>query len=650
MINHDPAISPLAELNEESALRTILEGTANETGERFFAALVENLARALSTHGAWVTEYNQERRRLRALAFWMDGQWIQDYETDIAGTPCEKVIDSADIVHFPDNLFKLFPDDPDITAINAVSYLGMPLKDVDGKILGHLAVIDRRPIPEEPKVQALFRIFAARAAAELQRQSVERQVREREEKLRRLFDSAMDAIIELDENLKVTRVNPAAELAFHCPARQAIGGEFSRFVSSKSYQKILRLIDEFKPSPPERRSAWVPGGLRALESGGSEFAAEATLSCFEIGRETFYTVILRNINERLEADRKINSLTAEAEYLREALNKLGGFEQIIGQSAALKTVLEDVEQVAVGDTTVLVLGETGTGKELIARAIHGASRRADKPLITINCAAIPAALIESEFFGHEKGAFTGATQRRDGCFALADSGTIFLDEIGELSLDLQAKLLRVLQEGEFTPVGGSQLRKVNVRVIAATNRDLNKAIREGRFREDLYYRLNVFPISVPPLRDRNDDVVILASEFAAKFAQRMGKRIESFSEEIKKRLQAYAWPGNVRELQNVIERAVITSRDGSINLDRALPEIPREVVTKTTSGVDAVMQPVGRILPVRELQQLERENILRALESSGWRVAGKDGAAGMLGINPSTLNSRIRALGIQRPR
>lgn len=650
MIDHDPKISPLGELDEESALRTILEGTANETGERFFAALVENLARALNTHGAWVTEYIQECRRLRALAFWMDGQWIQGYEVDIAGTPCERVIDTADIVHFPDNLLQLYPDDPDITSISAVSYLGMPLKDVDGRILGHLAVIDRRPIPEEPKVQALFKIFAARAAAELQRQSVEKQVREREEKLRRLFDSAMDAIIELDHSLKVTRMNPAAEQAFECAGRQAVGSDFSRFISGKSYQKLLRLIDEFGPCPPERRSAWVPGGLRALPSGGKEFLAEATLSCFEIGRETFYTVILRNINERLEADRKIHSLTAETEYLREALNKLGGFDQIIGQSAALQTVLEDVEQVAGGDTTVLIFGETGTGKELIARAIHGASRRAEKPLITINCAAIPAALMESEFFGHEKGAFTGATQRREGCFALADGGTIFLDEVGELSLDLQAKLLRVLQEGEFTPVGGSQLRKVNVRVIAATNRDLNKAIRDGRFREDLYYRLNVFPISVPPLRERHEDVVILASEFAAKFAQRTGKPIQPISEAAKKRLKGYSWPGNVRELQNVIERAVITSRDGSINLDRALPETSMEEASEA-APVPQTLSPVPRrILPIHELQQLERENILRALESSGWRVAGKDGAATMLGINPSTLNSRIRALGIQRPR
>ena len=649
MADNNDRASPLGELDEESALRTILEGTANETGERFFAALVENLARALKTHGAWVTEYIQDRRRLRALAFWMDGQWVKGYEVDIAGTPCEKVIDTADVVHFPDNLLQLYPDDPDITAINAVSYLGMPLKDVDGRILGHLAVIDRRPIPEEPKVQALFKIFAARAAAELQRQSVEKQVREREEKLRRLFDTAMDAIIELDRNFKVTRMNPAAEQAFGCTARQAVDSEFSRFVSERSYQKLLRLIDEWGPCAPERRSAWVPGGLRALPPGGKEFPAEATLSCFEIGRETFYTVILRNINERVEADRKINSLTAEAEYLRQALSKLGGFDQIVGQSPALKTVLEDIEQVAEGDTTVLILGETGTGKELIARAIHAASRRADKPLITINCAAIPAALMESEFFGHEKGAFTGATQKREGCFALANSGTIFLDEVGELSLDLQAKLLRVLQEGEFTPVGGSQLRKVNVRVIAATNRDLEKAIRDGRFRQDLYYRLNVFPISVPPLRERDDDVVILASEFAAKFAQRMGKRIEPLSEGFKKRLKAYPWPGNVRELQNVIERAVITSRDGFINLDRALPDTSLEVPSEV-APVSAGVPLSPRILPIRELQQLERENILRALESSGWRVAGKEGAATMLGMNPSTLNSRIRALRIPRPK
>lgn len=638
---------PLHALDEDTALRTILEGTANETGERFFTALVENLAKALNTHGAWVTEYIEETRRLRGLAFWMDGKWVQGYEVAIAGTPCEKVIDSADLVHFPDNLLELFPDDPEVKQVGAVSYMGMALKDLDGKVLGHLAVVDRRPMPEEPRVLALFRIFAARAAAELQRIRAEAQVREREEKLRRLVDSAMDAIIEFDRGLRVTRLNPAAEHVFRCTASQVLGESFNRFLVDEGRQRLFSLVQELDARSGERRSLWIPGGLQALATDGTQFPAEATLSRFEVERQPFYTLILRNINERLEADRKIHSLTAEAEYLREEIKSRCGFDEIIGLSKPLQEVLRDVEQVAATDTTVLILGETGTGKELIARAIHSASRRCDKPLITINCAAIPAALMESEFFGHERGAFTGATQRREGRFSLADRGTVFLDEIGELSLDLQAKLLRILQEGEFEPVGSSQTKKVNVRVIAATNRDLNKAVKDGTFREDLYYRLNVFPIEIPPLRERGDDIVVLASTFAAKFAQRIGRSIEPLTENCKRRLKAYSWPGNVRELQNVIERAVITSCNGHVNLNRALPDSPVE----TTVAAEPVRpQAEKRILRIRELQQLERENILAALESSGWRVAGKDGAAELLGMNPSTLNSRIRALKIERPR
>jgi PAS domain S-box-containing protein len=641
---------PLRGLDEGAALRSILEGTANETGERFFAALVENLARALKTHGAWVTEYIQECRRLRALAFWMDGQWIQNYEVDIAGTPCEQVIETANLVHFRDNLLELYPDDPDIKDVGAVSYMGMPLKDIDGRILGHLAVIDRRPIPEEPRVLALFNIFAARATAEMRRLRAEKQVREREEKLRGLFDSAMDAVIEFDANLKVTRMNPAAEQAFNCEAKQVLGEVFSRLISEQSEKKLRTLIQELGAGTPGRRSLWIPGGLQALPVGGKEFPAEATLSRFEIERQSFYSVILRNINEKLEADRKIHSLAAEAAYLREEIKSLCGFDAILGQSEALKRVLEDVEQVAVTDATVLILGETGTGKELIARAIHGGSRRRDKPLITINCAAIPAALMESEFFGHEKGAFTGATQKREGRFALADHGTIFLDEIAELPLDLQAKLLRVLQEGEFAPVGSSQTKKVDVRVIAATNRDLNQTVRDGGFREDLYYRLNVFPIEVPPLRERSDDVLLLASAFATKFAQRLGRKIELLSDEHKRRLMAYSWPGNVRELQNVIERGVITAREGRLNLDRALPDAGGQTILETQPAEEITAEVSKRILRIRDLQRIERENILRALESTAWRVAGKEGAAALLGMNPSTLNSRIRALRIQRPK
>jgi PAS domain S-box-containing protein len=641
---------PLGGLDESAALRSILEGTASETGSRFFAALVENLAKALNTHGAWVTEFIADRRRLRALAFWMDGQWVQNYEVDIAGTPCEKVIDTADLVHFPDNLLELYPDDPDIKGVGAVSYLGIPLKDVDGRILGHLAVIDRRPIPQEPRVLALFNIFAARATAEMRRLRAEKQVLEREEKLRRLFDSVMDAVIEFDDCLRITRMNPAAEQTFGCACAEALGQDFARFLAAESQQKLKHLVRELGANKAVARSLWIPGTLQALPVGGSEFPAEATLSRFEIEQQSYYSLILRNINDRLEAHRRIRALTAEAQYLRDEIKSRCGFDEILGESQALKHVLDDVEQVADTDTTVLIFGETGTGKELIARAIHAASRRRDRALVTINCAAVPAALMESEFFGHERGAFTGATQRRQGRFALADGGTIFLDEVGELSLDLQAKLLRVLQEGEFSPVGSSQTRRVDVRILAATNRDLGQAVKEGAFRDDLYYRLNVFPIRVPPLRERGDDIVLLAAAFAAKFAQRMGRRIEPLTDECKRRLKAYSWPGNVRELQNVIERAVITARDGRLNLDRALPDSGGASVGIMPTREPEIEAASERVLQIRDLQQLERKNILRALEATGWRVAGKNGAAALLGMNPSTLNSRIRALKIQRPR
>jgi PAS domain S-box-containing protein len=641
---------PLQRLNEGAALRQILEGTAKETGEQFFYALVEHLAKALGVSGAWVTIWHGETR-LRAVAFWLDGDFVLDYEYELAGTPCEPVYRERRLVHIQDRLVELYPNDPDLKPMGAVSYMGVPLLDVDGTILGHLAILDKRPLPAEPRVFALFRIFAARAAAELQRIRAEAQIREREERLRRLFDSAMDAIVEFDQDLSVTRFNPAAEQAFHCTAGEAVGANFGRFLVDESRQRLKRLVEEIRAHPPGRQSLWIAGGLRALAGEGREFAAEATLSRFEVERRAFYTLILRNVNDRLEAEKKIHTLVAEAEYLRDEIKALGGFEEILGQSEVLKAVLQDVEQVAPTDTTVLILGETGTGKELIARAIHGASRRKDKALITINCAAIPAALMESEFFGHERGAFTGATQKREGRFALADHGTIFLDEVGELSLDLQAKLLRVLQEGEFTPVGGSQTKKVDVRVIAATNRDLAQAVRDGRFRDDLFYRLNVFPLSIPPLRERGDDIVALASAFALRFAQRFGRAIAPLTDEGKRRLKAYGWPGNVRELQNVIERAVITSRDGRLNLDRALPMVPGYGKEEpATPPIATTQEAPKRILNVRELEQLERENILCALESSGWRVAGKDGAAHLLGLNPSTLNSRIRALNIQRPR
>ncbi len=635
---------PLRDVNEDEALRTIFEGTATDTGARFFKTLVQNLAKALHTHGAWVTEYLKDSRRLRAMAFWMDGEWIQGYEIDIAGTPCEDVVEKKHLIHIPDNLVNLYPRDDEIDDIGAVSYLGMPLLGLDGEVLGHVAVIDRRPIPEESRVHAIFKIFGARATAELQRIRAEAKVREREEKLGRLVDSALDAIIELNPNLEVTRLNPAAETFFNTPAEKILGQPIPRFLTESSHHKLKQLVEDLKQRPEGKQYAWIPGGLKARREDGKEIMAEATLSHFEMSNQSFHTLILRDVDERLAAEEKIRALTSQTQYLQEELKDLQNSGEIIGQSTSLLQALQDVKQVAETEASVLILGETGTGKEVFARAIHNASPRREKPFVKVNCAAIPATLIESEFFGHQKGAFTGATQNRIGRFALADQGTIFLDEIGELPIDLQSKLLRVLQEGEFEQVGSSTTRKVDCRVIAATNQNLEEAIQAGTFREDLYYRLNVFPLVLPPLRERKDDIPLLASAFLKRFAKRMGRTYGPLSQDNLDRLGTYNWPGNVREMENVIERAMITSPPGQLSFERALPNSnPIEAHTPDATQADT---PIRTVL---EMQALERANIIRALKACAGRVSGADGAAKLLGLNPSTLTSRMKALDIKRP-
>ena len=636
--------APLPDASAQAALQAIFQGTASQTGEGFFRALVENLARALDTRGAWVTEFLPRERRLRALAFWLGGQWVEHYEHDIDGTPCKAVVENRRLLHIPERVLELFPEEADLRAMGAVSYMGVPLQDLDGSVLGHLAVMDVKPMPEDPVRLTLFEIFAGRAAAELRRLRAEREVRAREAQLTRLVESAMDAIVQLDGELRVSRMNPAAERTFEIPAEQAKGMPLARLVGAEDLVKLEALCRELHDRPPQERSAWITGGFTGRAAGGSTFLAEATLSLFELDGRRHFTLILRNVDERLEAERRILTLTEEAEYLRTELRDLGRAGEILGRSAALRHALTEIRQVAPADTTVLILGETGTGKELFARAIHEASRRRGKPLVKVNCAAIPASLMESEFFGHERGAFTGATTRRDGRFTLADGGTIFLDEVGELPLELQGKLLRVLQEGEFEPVGSSRTRKVDVRVVAATNRDLARLVAEGRFREDLYYRLSVFPLTLPPLRERGDDVVLLAEEFARQFATRAGRRLAPLAPDGAARLRAYAWPGNVRELQNVIERAVITAREGKLNLDRALPA---QGVGDEQGG--RALEPTG-VLTARDLARLERENLRRALESTGWQIAGDAGAARLLGLAPSTLASRIKALRLRRHR
>jgi formate hydrogenlyase transcriptional activator len=328
-------------------------------------------------------------------------------------------------------------------------------------------------------------------------------------------------------------------------------------------------------------------------------------------------------------------LEEENVYLREEALSGGGLEGIIGESRQIRRVKQAVTTVAETDATVLITGETGTGKELVARAIHEGSPRRGRTLVKVNCAALPASLIESELFGHERGAFTGALARKLGRFELADRGTLFLDEVGDLPLELQAKLLRVLQEGEFERVGGVQTLKVNVRVVAATNQDLEKAVESGRFRADLYYRLNVFPIAVPPLRERREDIPVLVRHLVIRNAARLGKRIDEVRKRDLEALVAYGWPGNVRELENVVERAVILTRGPALELGDCLP-------------VAAPASPRSCGMPT--LAEIEHVHIIEALRSTRGRVSGPRGAARLLGIKPTTLEARIRRLGIQKPR
>jgi transcriptional regulator with GAF, ATPase, and Fis domain len=343
-------------------------------------------------------------------------------------------------------------------------------------------------------------------------------------------------------------------------------------------------------------------------------------------------------NEKLlyafsEIERLKEQLEAENVYLREDIKMQHNFDEIIGQSDALRYVLYRVEQVAGTDATVLIQGETGTGKGIVAHAIHGRSPRRDRSMITVNCAALPANLIESELFGREKGAFTGAHARQMGRFEVADKGTIFLDEIGELPLELQAKLLRVIQDGEFERLGSPHTMKVDVRIIVSTSRNLMEEINKGRFREDLYYRLNVFPITIPPLRQRKNDVPLLVDHFLKKFGRKMGREITSIPREIMKVLQNYAWPGNIRELEHVIERAVITTQGPVLRL---------------AEPIDAGRIPDRMVDPL-SINDVEREHILKVLEKTEWRIEGNKGAASLLNLNPSTLRSRMQKLGIVRP-
>ena len=632
--------------SDDAALREIVEGVESETGDRFFWSLVKHLASALSCEYAFVSELSGDRSRFRTRAVWGRGNFLENFETPLAGTPCDAVLNGKSS-HHPERICQLFPADAGLRRWGVESYCGVPLLDSSGTVVGHLAILSERPMWDGPRGLSTMRIFAARARAELERLRTEDALRD-----------ANEALVQSEERFR--------DLFNEAPIAYVHEGLDSRFIeANRTAMRILGLKPEevagmtgksLVPDTVEaqgRLSEWLEAMGRGSATTGTilelrrkDDGKPVWIQCWSRPAPdgTYTRTMFIDVTDRVLMEREKARLEAQNTYLIEEIKETHNFEEIVGQSRTLAEVIEKVKLVASTDSSVLILGETGTGKELVARAVHSNSERRNRPLVKVNCAALPAGLIESELFGHEKGAFTGATDRRIGRFELAHGGTIFLDEIGDMPPDVQVKLLRVLQEHEFERVGGSNLIKVDVRVIAATNRELLRSVAEGTFRQDLYYRLNVFPVQLPPLRERREDIPPLVHYFVRRFSLKIGRKITRIQRETMERLASYAWPGNVRELENVIERAVILSR--GIELEVALDVLPE--ITKAGAPRPAVEEKRPEVPSPDSIDQVERNHILEVLMRTNWRIEGPEGAAALLNLNPSTLRSRMKKLGVQR--
>ena len=522
-----------------------------------------------------------------------------------------------------------------------------PQFGADGMVLNHECDIvtktgGRRTLLVHVKQVSIgrgTRLYVCRDISE--RKQAEAALRQSDERYRDIVEDQTELICRYLEDGTITFVNSAYARYFHRSAGELVGTTFWQLIPAESHAALREFQASITPDHPVssvEHPVYSPDG----EIRWQQWTDRGIFD--DQGRALEYQAVGRDITDRKRAEddaaaahaeirRLTERLEADNFYLRYEVKLKYNYDAIVGRSAAVHRVLRDVEQVADTSSTVLLIGETGTGKELVARAIHSRSTRHERPMVTVNCAALPAALIESEIFGREEGAYTGALSRQIGRFELANGSTLFLDEIGELPLETQAKLLRVLQTGEFERLGSTETRRADVRIVAATNRDLEQQIRDKAFREDLYYRLHVFPIRVPPLRERLDDIPLLVQSFVQEFGRTMKKTIDSIPRSTLDALRAYHWPGNIRELRNVIERAMIITQGDVLHAN----------VPHHTNGNTA--QPS----PALTLDEVQRRHILTVLESTGWRISGPRGAAAVLGVKPTTLEYRINKLGIARP-
>ena len=672
----------------EELLRAIIRGTAAVTGTDFFRSLVRHLAGGLHVRWAFVAEC-LPNLRARSLAFWQDEGFGEDFEYALAGTPCMEVAKGR-VCHVPEQLAELFPEDGAMIDMGTMSYLGVPLVNSEKRIIGHLVVFDDKPMPPDPLALSVMETFAARAGAELERKQADEEARRLREELaaRKLAELEQQKQRISDQLQQTGEALAASEERFRdlfdeAPIAYVNEGLDSRFI--KANRVAMRTLGitpdqvegtygrDFVPNTPDAQRR-LKEAFESIGRGTDTSGVVLELRRQDNGKPlwiqwwskpspdgTYTRTMFVDITERVRMAQEKARLEAQNTYLQEEIRSEHNFGEMVGSSPALFEVLRAVEQVAPSDSTALIFGETGTGKELIARAIHDRSGRKGRALVKVNCGAISAGLVESELFGHVKGAFTGALNNRDGRFKVADGGTIFLDEVGELPLETQVKLLRVLQEQEFEPIGSSKTVKVDVRIIAATNRDLSAAVAEGKFRRDLYYRLNVFPISVPPLRERTADVPLLARFFLQRFAKKFGEPVKQVPDHTLQRLVKYSWPGNIRELQNVLERAILLSPGDTLVL---APDFsPAQTVAGTVAHAHAApLAPAEHsavrtpspststpVIPVGAMEEVERRHIEAVLTQTNWMIEGERGAAKILNLNPSTLRSRMKNLGLKRP-
>ena len=464
-----------------------------------------------------------------------------------------------------------------------------------------------------------------------ERRKTEEALRQSEARFRTLFESSPDAIIATNQKGQITEANSQVEEFFGYSRAELIGQPVEMLIPERFRNAHPHHRKEYNEQPRTRLMG-LGLDLHGRRKDGTEFPVDIMISTVESADGRIILSVIRDLSEKMRAQEDLDRTEREKRYLEEELYTEHRFEDIIGESTVLRKVLKEVETVAATDVTVLILGETGTGKDLVARAIHRLSPRRGRTLVKLNCAAIPTGLLESELFGHERGAFTGAISQKIGRLELAHQGTLFLDEIGDLPPELQPKILRALQEKEFERLGGNRTIPVDVRLIAATNRNLEKMVADREFRSDLYYRLRVFPITIPALRERREDIPLLVRYFVTKHARRLDKQIESIPPDVMKALTRWDWPGNIRELENVIERAVILTKGPTLRIPLAELKAPPE----TPSKHDAT------------LESTEREHILSILRQTKGVIAGPLGAAARLGLKRTTLNSKLKKLGIER--